>query len=184
MSVDLVARARAAGAGIERPLVQRHREDRVVAAEDRVGAVAVVHVPVDDRDALESERVLGVASGDRDVAEEAEAHRAVGERVVARRPDEREPADRGRLGRAARREQSGLPDVGPAIVSPSSHVGAASPAIVSRYDAVCTRSSCSRVAGRPAPGAAERSRSSASRSSRSGWWYRLVGWRCAEVRVR
>ena len=43
---------RPAGARVERPLVQRDKEDGVVVPEDVLRAVAVVHVEVDDRDAL------------------------------------------------------------------------------------------------------------------------------------
>jgi hypothetical protein len=52
----------------------------------------MVNVPVDDRDPLESENVLGVTRGDGDVVDEAEAHRAIGQRMVARRAHERESA--------------------------------------------------------------------------------------------
>ena len=62
--------------GIERPLVERDEQDRVVAAHDRLGAVAVMDVPVDDRDALDPELGLRVARRDDGVAEDAEAHRA------------------------------------------------------------------------------------------------------------
>ena len=53
--------------------------------EDVLGAVAVMHVEVDDRDALESVRLQRVRGADRDVVEEAEAHRAPPLGVVARR---------------------------------------------------------------------------------------------------
>ena len=82
----------AARTRVERPLVQRREEHRVVAAEDRLRAVPVVDVDVDDRDARETELRLRVARRDRHVVHEAEAHRAVGERVVARRAHEREAA--------------------------------------------------------------------------------------------
>ena len=55
---------------------RRRRPSRVV-AEDLLGAVPVVDVPVDDRDALDAELGLRVAGGDRDVVEDAEAHRRV-----------------------------------------------------------------------------------------------------------
>ena len=50
-------------------------------------------VEVDDGDALETERVLRVTGGDRDVAEDAEAHRLRLERMVPRRSYEREAPD-------------------------------------------------------------------------------------------
>ena len=41
---------RPAGAGVERPLVQRDEEDGRVVPEDRLRPVPVMDVPVDDRD--------------------------------------------------------------------------------------------------------------------------------------
>lgn len=43
-----------------------------------MGAVAVVHVPVEDEDALQPVRVDGVTRGDGHVGEQAEAHRGAG----------------------------------------------------------------------------------------------------------
>ena len=57
--------------------MQRDREHRGVVPEDRLGAVAVVHVPVDDGDPTEAARCLGVPDADGDVREEAEAHAPV-----------------------------------------------------------------------------------------------------------
>ena len=65
--------------------------DRVV-AEQRLGAVSVVDVEVDDGDALEPELDLRVPGGDRDVAEDAEAHRRGLERVVPGWANQREAA--------------------------------------------------------------------------------------------
>ena len=45
----------AAGTGIERPLVQRHEENTVVVLEHRFRPIAVMHVVVDNRDALQAE---------------------------------------------------------------------------------------------------------------------------------
>ena len=62
----------------------RHH-DALVVAEDVLGAVAMVHVEVDDRHALDAvmlERVLGP---DGDVVEEAKPHRAGARRVMAGR---------------------------------------------------------------------------------------------------
>ena len=72
--------------------MERDEQDRVVAADDRLGAVSVMHVPVDDRDTLDAELRLRVTCRDDGVGEDAEAHRPIGERVVARRPHEREAA--------------------------------------------------------------------------------------------
>jgi hypothetical protein len=65
--------------------------------EDLVGPVAVVDVPVEDQHALGAVGRRRVARSDRRVAEEAEAHRAVGLGVVARRAQRRE-AGRGLAG--------------------------------------------------------------------------------------
>ncbi len=62
-------------------------EDGGIGPDDRLGAVAVVDVPVDDRDALGAMGALGVAGGDDGVVEQAEAHGLVGLGVMARRPD-------------------------------------------------------------------------------------------------
>ena len=88
--------------------MQRDEEDAVVVAEDRVGPVAVMDVVVDDRDALEAERALRGAGRDRDVVEEAEAHRPVLQGVMPGRAHERETAAERRLDRGARREHRRL----------------------------------------------------------------------------
>ena len=88
--------------------MQRDVEHRRVLPEDRLRAVPVVDVPVDDRHPLRPELCLRRAGGDRDVVEEAEAHRAVGGRVMAGRPDDRERTARGRLDRRARGKEGGV----------------------------------------------------------------------------
>ena len=68
----------------------------------------MVDVPVDDRHAPHAELGLREPRRDRDVVEEAEAHRRGGQRVVAGRADEREaPAPHG-LDRRSGREQRRL----------------------------------------------------------------------------
>src|SRR5207245_1276263 len=62
--------------------------------EDPLRAVAVVHVPVDDEQARDAVLVLQVAGRYRRVVEETEAHRAVGLRVVPRRPRRHERGPR------------------------------------------------------------------------------------------
>ena len=94
--------------GIERPLVQGDEEHAVIVPEDRLRAVAVVDVPIDDRDPLDPQRVLGVTRCDRDVAEQAEPHRAVSEGVVPGWTGEREATRLHGLDRAARGEQRRL----------------------------------------------------------------------------
>src|SRR5207248_7797524 len=63
----------------------------------------------EDRDALDAELVLRVAGRDRDVVEEAEAHRPAGLGMVPGWPDEREAAEAGGLHRRAGGEQRGAP---------------------------------------------------------------------------
>src|SRR5207302_7672548 len=79
-----------------------------VLPEDRLRSVAVVDVPVEDRDTAESELGLRVASGDGDVVEQAETHRLVGRRVMAGRAREREAAALRGGDRSAGSEQGGL----------------------------------------------------------------------------
>ena len=83
---------RTARARVERPLVQRHEENRIVAGDDVLRSVAVVDVPVDDRDALQPELRLCPPCGDRHAVEQAEAHRTIAFGVVPGRTGEREPA--------------------------------------------------------------------------------------------
>src|SRR5581483_1725763 len=81
-------RERAAVARVQAVLVDRYEQNRRVFVEDRLRPVAVVDVPVDDGDLLETVVLLRVTRRDRDVVEEAEAHREVRRRVVPGRPDE------------------------------------------------------------------------------------------------
>ena len=67
-------------------LEDAHHEHPLVAGDDVFGAVAMVHIEVDDGDALEAAHVERMAGCDGDVVEEAEAHRLVAGRVVAGRP--------------------------------------------------------------------------------------------------
>ena len=83
-------------------------EHRVVVAEDRVRPVAVMHVPVDDRDTFDAELPLCDARRNGDVVEDAEAHRALPQRVMPRRAHEREAAVERRLDRGAGGEHRGL----------------------------------------------------------------------------
>src|SRR4051812_36667969 len=80
---------RCAGAGIERPLVQRDEEHGVVVPEDVLRSVSVVDVEVDDRDAFGPGRLCS-ASRDCDVVEQAEAHRVTLRCMVSGRAHERE----------------------------------------------------------------------------------------------
>ena len=62
--------------------MHRKREHGGVVSEDGGGAVALVHVEVDDRDAARVLVALQDARGDGDVVEDAEALAAIGERMV------------------------------------------------------------------------------------------------------
>src|SRR5439155_25123754 len=74
-----------AGAGVTRPrvLVHADEKDAGVGFETGLGAVAVVDVEIDDGDLLEVVFLLKIFGGDGDVGEEAEAHRVGGLGVVA-----------------------------------------------------------------------------------------------------
>ena len=82
----------AAGAGIERRLMRRHVEHARVVPEDVLGAVAVVHVPIEDQHPFAPFGERG--AGDRDVVQQAEALAALPGRVVAGRAHR----DEGRVG--------------------------------------------------------------------------------------
>ena len=77
-----------AGARIKRPAVDRKKSHAAVGVKHVLRAVAVVHVPIDDQHAVELMLVAGHAGRDRDVVEQAKAHRPFGERMMAGRPHE------------------------------------------------------------------------------------------------
>ena len=70
--------------------MQRDRQHRRVVEEDLLGPVAVVHVPVDDRHALQAALALRPARRDRRVVEQAEAHRGLALGMVPGRAQQRE----------------------------------------------------------------------------------------------
>ena len=72
--------------------MQGDEQDRGIGVVDLLGAVAVVDVPVEDRHALEPVGLLRVAGRDRDVVEQAEAHRPIDAGVVAGRAGQGEQA--------------------------------------------------------------------------------------------
>ncbi len=88
--VVLAALGGRAGAGIERHLMRRAIHHGRIGPEDRLGAVAVVHVEIDDGRALGAVAALGVARGDRRVVEQAEAHRHRGFRMMPGRANRHE----------------------------------------------------------------------------------------------
>jgi hypothetical protein len=79
------ALAHRAGAGIERHLVRRAIHHGRVVPENVLAAVAVMHVEIDDRDAFRAVPFLRVARRDRDIVEQAEAHRRRGLGMMAGR---------------------------------------------------------------------------------------------------
>ena len=100
--------------------MQGDREHAGIVVERRLGAVAVVDVPVDDGDASEAARGAQVVCRDGDVAEQAEPHALARERVVTRRAAERVDVvdlavEHGVAGghHAAGREQGDLVRAGP-----------------------------------------------------------------------
>ena len=88
---DLVGGARA---WIKRKLVRRDVEHSRILVEDRLRPVAVVHVDIDNGDALEASGEHR-GRGDGNIVEKAEAHRAIRFGVVTRRAHQGE----GRLAR-------------------------------------------------------------------------------------
>ena len=62
----------------------RHVQDLGIVPEERLGPVAVVDVPVDDQHPLPGRHQGGGGHGD--IVDQAEAHRPVGQGMVARRP--------------------------------------------------------------------------------------------------
>jgi hypothetical protein len=64
--------------------MDRDGEGTGIGPEDRLGAVAMVDVPVDEGDPLGEALRLGVTAGDRGVGEDAEAERLVALGVMAR----------------------------------------------------------------------------------------------------
>jgi hypothetical protein len=77
-----------AGPWIKGPAMDREESDLFVAPEDLLGAVAVMHIPVDDQNAIESEFVDRQPGADRHVVKQAKAHRRGGTGVVPRRANE------------------------------------------------------------------------------------------------
>ena len=61
---------------IQRMLECRHHQDTMIAGKNFLGAVAVVHIEIGDRDARQSMRGESVRCADRDVVEQAKAHRS------------------------------------------------------------------------------------------------------------
>ena len=112
-----------AGAGVDAGLVDAREQHVRARAEGLGGAVAVVHVPVEDEHAARAELGDRELRGDGDVVEQAEAHRTIRFGVVAGRAQRREAGARfageqrarqlaGAAGGVQRRAVGGLADVG------------------------------------------------------------------------
>jgi len=70
-------------------LVDGYGERLAVTVKDLLGAVAVVHIPVDDRDPAQTEDGSRPCEGHPDVGEDAESHSGIRPRMMSRRPDQR-----------------------------------------------------------------------------------------------
>ena len=57
-----------------------------IAVKNLLRSVAVMHVPIEDADTLQTIGVTGVGGGNGDIVEKAKAHRLLGARVVPRWP--------------------------------------------------------------------------------------------------
>lgn len=55
--------------------------------DQRLGSIAMMYIPVHDENSLQAVVPAGVMRGNRDIAEQAETHRACADRMVAGRPD-------------------------------------------------------------------------------------------------
>jgi hypothetical protein len=67
--------------------MHRHEVDVRLVLYERLSSVSVMNIPVDDENAAESVLLARVVCCDRNVAEQAESHRAIVDGVVSGRPD-------------------------------------------------------------------------------------------------
>src|SRR4051794_22806043 len=68
--------------------MHREKVNRRVVVKNTLSAVAVVNIPVDDRDVFDLLiLVLSVAGGDGDIVEQAKAHGVLRRSMMPRRPD-------------------------------------------------------------------------------------------------
>src|SRR5215213_9998773 len=73
---------------IPRILMRREEVDGRIVVEDPLRAIAVMNVPIDDRDPFDLRIfALRVAGCNRDVVEKTEAHRSLFRRVMSGRPN-------------------------------------------------------------------------------------------------
>ena len=78
--------------------MKRYEQNRRVAVVDLLRPVPVMDVPAEDRDPLHAVHLLRVATGDRDVVEQTEAHGPVEPAVMPGRSRQREQAVRSAVG--------------------------------------------------------------------------------------
>ncbi len=76
-----------AGSRVKGPTMYGEEPNTGVVVKDRLRAVAVVNVPIDDENTLQAQRETR-CSGQGNIVEQAKPHRALGERVMSRRADE------------------------------------------------------------------------------------------------
>src|SRR5262249_53562007 len=77
---------------IPRILVRREEINTRIVVKNSLRAVAVMHVPIDDRDLIDlGILLLRVTRGDGDVIEKTKAHRALFGRVITRRTHRHKP---------------------------------------------------------------------------------------------
>src|SRR4051794_19430370 len=67
--------------------MERHVQNVGVLPEHFLGAVAMVYVPIDNQDALDSLSAR-MGGGDRDVVQQAKAHRLIGTGMMPRWPEQ------------------------------------------------------------------------------------------------
>ena len=113
-----------ASPGVPRPLVHRDEVNVRLILDQRLSAVAMMDIPVDDENALQSMFLARVVRGDGDVAEQAESHRAIVDSMMTGRPDGAKAArmhatdcevDRGQHAPGSRRRRLPRPTAGDGV---------------------------------------------------------------------
>src|SRR6266513_5725454 len=80
------------GSGIPGPLVHRDEMDVRLLLDQSLSPIAMVNIPVDNKDPLQPMLLPRVVRSEGDVSEKAETHCPIVDRVVTRRTDGREAA--------------------------------------------------------------------------------------------
>ena len=84
--VEQVGRTRAAAAlGVERVLEKTHHQNSLVARHNVFGAIAVVHIKIDNRHPLQAMALQRILGRNRHIVEKAKTHRPVMAGMVAGR---------------------------------------------------------------------------------------------------